>query len=559
MNSGGGLWSTPSIDDDGTLYMDVANPAPFPGTPKYPNGSSRPGPNLYTNSLVALNARTGKIKWYFQAVPHDIRDYDLETPPILATFTIGGKPRDVVISGGKMGTVYVVDRHTGRLIWKRNVGIHNKWGNPARPFPTKKSGFPVNMYPGNLGGIETPMSLSHGTIYVPVVNLCTKITAQENYPAGIEVCDLAKAHGEVNALDGATGRMVWKRKLPTTPFGAATVVNDVVFTPGFDGKVYALRRSDGKVLASPAASAAVNAPPAISGDTLYLGAGLPAGAGQTAALQAWLELPFAFADTDPTDDVATVRPGPIVFQAITSRHTTRPIIVVRVPVSTRASTDTLSPHHTIGPRALRSVSCITQSTAVSSATVSSGASGRGRGIRGLSWSSQRGIGLPARPIARWCSLVSSATATARCLATLRTWRPVRRRPAGKPAAAVNLCRRNTPAAAQALPPSALAPRAPPPSHSKGRLDPASASARACTLSASGSTGRSGSGRRSAGRSSKVACTSMGISMLTGPQGGVKARRAASRRVARAVSALRMRKAALPTDCSMASWAGASWM
>ena len=107
--------------------------------------------------------------------------------------------------------------------------------------------------------------------------------------------------------------------------------------------------------------------------------------------------------------------------------------------------------------------------------------------------------------------------------------------------------------------AAPAPRAPPPSHSSGRRLSSRRAARASTSAAAGCTGAGHSGARSAGSGSRRACTSIGISMLTGPQGGVKARRTASRKVANAVSALRMRKAALPTACSMASWAGASWM
>ena len=81
VNGGGGLWYPPAVDDRGRVFLAVGNPAPFPGTKEYPNGSSRPGPNLYTNSLVALDGRTGKLLWYRQAVPHDLRDYDLAISP----------------------------------------------------------------------------------------------------------------------------------------------------------------------------------------------------------------------------------------------------------------------------------------------------------------------------------------------------------------------------------------------------------------------------------------------------------------------------------------------
>ena len=103
VNSGGGLWYPPAVDEQGRLYMSVANPAPFVGTKKYPNGSSRPGPNLYTNSLVALDGRTGKLLWYYQALPHDIHDYDLQLPPILASFAIKGRPTDVGRHGRQDG------------------------------------------------------------------------------------------------------------------------------------------------------------------------------------------------------------------------------------------------------------------------------------------------------------------------------------------------------------------------------------------------------------------------------------------------------------------------
>ena len=77
VNSGGGSWYPPAIDTrTGVVYWGVANPAPFVGTPQYPNGSSRPGANLYTDSMVALSARTGKTLWYHQAGPHDLYDRD---------------------------------------------------------------------------------------------------------------------------------------------------------------------------------------------------------------------------------------------------------------------------------------------------------------------------------------------------------------------------------------------------------------------------------------------------------------------------------------------------
>ena len=100
VNSGGGLWYPPAVDSHGRVFLSVANPAPLYGTKKFPNGSSRPGPNLYTNSLVVLDGRTGRLLWYRQPVPHDVRDYDLEASAIIATVPILGAQTEVVLVAG---------------------------------------------------------------------------------------------------------------------------------------------------------------------------------------------------------------------------------------------------------------------------------------------------------------------------------------------------------------------------------------------------------------------------------------------------------------------------
>src|SRR4051794_31618329 len=97
VNSGGGLWYPPSVDSQGRVFISVANPAPLYGTKKFPNGTSRPGPDLYTNSVVALDGQTGKLLWFHQALPHDIRDYDLMVPAILTTIPVQAVPTDAVL------------------------------------------------------------------------------------------------------------------------------------------------------------------------------------------------------------------------------------------------------------------------------------------------------------------------------------------------------------------------------------------------------------------------------------------------------------------------------
>src|SRR6202042_3009498 len=120
VNSGAGLWYAPSFDAQGNIYLGIANPAPIFGTKTHPLGSSRPGPDLYTDSVVKLSPQ-GKLLWYYQLPPHDLYDWDLQDPPVLTT--AHGQP--VVIDGGKAGILIELDAQTGKLLWKRAVGAHD--------------------------------------------------------------------------------------------------------------------------------------------------------------------------------------------------------------------------------------------------------------------------------------------------------------------------------------------------------------------------------------------------------------------------------------------------
>ncbi len=121
VNSGGGVWYSPAFDGHGSMYIGVGNPGPFMGTNAYPWGSSRPGPDLFTDSLVKLDARTGKLEWYYQLTPHDLFDWDLQDPPIL----MHADGHSTVIAAGKAGVVLSVNSDTGKLLWRRPVGLHN--------------------------------------------------------------------------------------------------------------------------------------------------------------------------------------------------------------------------------------------------------------------------------------------------------------------------------------------------------------------------------------------------------------------------------------------------
>ena len=267
INSGGGLWYPPAVDTAGRVFISVANPAPLYGTKKFPNGSSRPGPDLYTNSIVALDGKTGKRIWVRQALRHDVRDYDLQIPAIVTTVPIHGIDTEIVVVAGKMGKVYAYRAADGRPLWKRSVGRHL---NDTGPLPRRT----VTIFPGDLGGVETPMALDAGRLFVPWVDL--PISASASGPAhGLTGTNLHKGRGGFAALDAASGRQIWQRKLPSMDFGAATVTNDVVFTSTYAGRIYAFDVQTGRTLWTQQAPAGINSFPAVDGDTLLVGAATP--------------------------------------------------------------------------------------------------------------------------------------------------------------------------------------------------------------------------------------------------------------------------------------------
>jgi glucose dehydrogenase len=281
INSGGGQWDPPSFDSAGDLYIGVSNPAPFPGAKGFPYGSSRPGKNLYTDSVVKLDHKTGKLKWYYQLTPHDIADWDMENSPILTT--VNGK--GVVIDAGKGGIVIALDQNTGKLLWKTPVGKHNGHdhdGLLTLAQAKKKLTYPYTVYPGIFGGVESQLASDGTNVYVAVVNLAATYTG----PAATKF-DLTKGTGEVLALNQASGKIVWDHKLATPAYGAISLTNDVAFTTTFDGTLWALSTKNGKTLWSAKLPAGTNTPVSIAGDTVISAGTFPQAKTQKAMIVAY--------------------------------------------------------------------------------------------------------------------------------------------------------------------------------------------------------------------------------------------------------------------------------
>ena len=274
---GGGAWYPPALGPDGTVYIGTGNMYQPPRV-----GISQPGKRLYTDSLLALDGETGKLRWYFQAVPNDFYDWDMHLSPIYAE----SEGRALVVGGGKMGYIYALDAGSGELVWKTKVGTHN--GHDADPTLALQRKltlrFPLTVEPGIFGGVETPLALADGVIYVPVANLASEYESQNTDLGSAKFGD---GKGEMVALDLATGGVLWDTKLSQMPDGAATVANDLVFTTTFDGYLVALERDDGSIAWRKKLPAFTNAPVAIVGDTLITAASFPGGKGQTTQVVAF--------------------------------------------------------------------------------------------------------------------------------------------------------------------------------------------------------------------------------------------------------------------------------
>jgi outer membrane protein assembly factor BamB len=269
-SGGGGIWYPVSIDADGRLYAGIANPTPWGGTPERPNGAAFPGPVRYTDSLVALDATTGRLLWFDQVTPHDIRDHDFQATPVVAG--------ELVIGAGKGGRVIAWDRDGRSRRWTATVGFHR---NDVGPLPRRR----VVVCPGLLGGVETPLAYADGRVFVPVVDLCgwgSAIDRQEYTDV-----DPTEGRGRLVALDAETGHTVWERRLASPSFGCATVSNNVVFTSTYDGTLYAFATDDGRELWRTRMRANVNACPAVAGGLVLVAAGVRRPGGPSPELVAY--------------------------------------------------------------------------------------------------------------------------------------------------------------------------------------------------------------------------------------------------------------------------------
>jgi outer membrane protein assembly factor BamB len=261
----GGAWEPPLVGSDGSVTFGIGNPYQSIG-----QAIAHPSRQLYTDSAVNLDAATGKLRWYYQAVPDDFQDHDLQSSPVSAV--IGGNP--AIIAGGKVGYVYALNARSGALLWKTPVGAHNGHDNDSRLALSHQVTitYPYTVEPGSLGGILSGLAAAGGRVYVATIDLPITYTGQNsvtgNKAAGPET-------GELEALSLATGKVQWDTKVASMPLGAATVSNDLIFTTLYNGVLIALNRGTGAIVYRHQLPTSTNAPIAVFGNTVLVPAGGP--------------------------------------------------------------------------------------------------------------------------------------------------------------------------------------------------------------------------------------------------------------------------------------------
>jgi outer membrane protein assembly factor BamB len=253
----------------GNIYLSVANAAPFPGTEEFPNTTSRPGENPYTNHLVSLNEETGELNWAYSITGHDMFDLDHHLAPVSAMVPINGEERHVILSTGKHAIVVCADAATGEELWRNPIGMHQN--DESDDVGEIAEGEEIEVYPGSQGGNQMPFAYKDGVMYIPNITAPSYFTSS-SYTSAIPIVG-TEGTGTMFALDASTGDILWETDTPSPLYGGAVVMNDVVFSAALDGIVRGFNTETGEVIFTFQTSAGVVAPLTASGDYLFVPAG----------------------------------------------------------------------------------------------------------------------------------------------------------------------------------------------------------------------------------------------------------------------------------------------
>ena len=252
---GGGTWMTGSFDPElDLIYWGTGNP-----NPDY-YGEKREGDNLFTNSIVAIEANTGILRWHYQFTPHDLHDWDSNHVPVLADLVLDGELRKVVMVANRNGFFYMLDRVTGELLvgkpftdttWAREIG---------------SDGRPIVLNDGSKGCLPDPWGGTNfmppsfnpdlGILFVTAREVCATFVPQEpeiipgrTSFGGVVWIDRDQGYGALRAIDVRTGERQWEFRYPSaTMAGVMTTASGLVFAGDHEGNFMAFEASTGRNL-----------------------------------------------------------------------------------------------------------------------------------------------------------------------------------------------------------------------------------------------------------------------------------------------------------------------
>ena len=252
---GGATWMTGSFDPElNLIYWGTGNP-----NPDY-YGEKREGDNLFTNSILAIEADTGTLRWHYQFTPHDLHDWDSNHVPVLADLVLDGELRKVVMVANRNGFFYMLDRVTGELLvgkpftdttWAREIGsdgrpiVLNDGSKGCLPDPW---GGPNFMPPAFNPDLEM--------LFVTAREVCATFVPQEpeivpGRPSfgGVVWIDRDQGYGALRAIDVKTGERQWEFRYPSaTMAGVMTTASGLVFAGDHEGNFMAFEASSGRNL-----------------------------------------------------------------------------------------------------------------------------------------------------------------------------------------------------------------------------------------------------------------------------------------------------------------------
>ncbi|MGA8766552.1 MAG: PQQ-dependent dehydrogenase, methanol/ethanol family [Candidatus Acidiferrales bacterium] len=261
---GATTWNTGAYDPElNTLYWGTGNPAPDW------NGDARKGDNLYSCSLLAIDADTGKMKWYFQFSPHETHDWDASEPPILFDATINGKKRKIVAQANRNAFYYVLDRETGEFIagkayakqtWAKGLDAKGRPIQMPNIDPTTQGNLIYPSITGSVNWTSSSYSPLTGLFYVDTREQGAyyykgRPTIQPHNPndtgggGGQKLVNGDAAYTAVRALEATTGDRKWEfRMVGDSWTGTLATAGGLVFCADSQGNFFALDDATGKPL-----------------------------------------------------------------------------------------------------------------------------------------------------------------------------------------------------------------------------------------------------------------------------------------------------------------------